>query len=1433
MDTPHQAPGIIGRMPLILIIVTTLIALSASLASLLSGWLTIFQNLFYIPIILACYYYTRRGFSFSVLLSCTYFLLMLFASQDPVVLAGALVRVAIFIVVAGVITYISTGRIRAEEGLRESEARYRNLFESSRDAIMTLEPPAWRYTSGNRSAMQMFMAKDEEEFSSREPWTYSPELQPDGRKSQEKGREMIETAMHNGSHLFEWTHRRNNGEIFPATVLLSRVDLAGKVFLQATVRDITDRRQAEEQLRESEKKYRDFFTTSRDPVFITSPDGRWIDFNDSALEMFGYSSREELMSLPVAALYENPEDRRALMQRIETNDYVRDYPVRLTRKDGRVIDTLVTSVPLRGEDGVVTSFIGSIRDITDLRRAEERISHLNAVLRAIRDVNQLIAKETDRDRLLQGACQSLVETRGFGSAWIVLLDTSGRLITYEKAGIGEEFAAIVEPMTRGVLPECGRMAMARPEIWTADCTGDDCHHCPLVPGCPLTGGMAMRLEHGGKVYGFISVSVPARVVLDEEEKRLFKEVSTDIAFALYGLNTEADRRRAEEALAGSEERFRSYFESSPVGIFITDSRGRYLAVNPVACLWTGYSQEELLQLTIPDILDASSVKSGTEAFQRLIETGRSTTEAVFVRKDGTRFSMVVDAVRVHPDECIGFCRDITDLKQAEEALRKSEERYRELFESMSSGVAVYQAIDDGNDFVFKDFNRAAETIEEIQREDLIGRRVTEVFPGVTESGLLSVIQRVWRTGDADFLPELVYRDSRVRESWREAWVYRLPGGDIVAVYNDISGRKRAEEEIVFKNTLLETQQETSIDGILVVDSAGRIISYNSHFVAMWGISQEIIDSRSDERAIQAVLDSLADPEGFLKQVRFLYDHPQEKSREEIALKDGRVFDRYSAPMFGPGRAYYGRVWYFRDITDRRQAEHQVRMNAARNTVLLRLHMMGATASEQEILHFAMEGSLEITGSRFAFAGLINDDESEMTIHAWSKDVMEQCTITDKALVFPVKDLGILGECIRQRSPLIINEYTGPHPAKHGYPAGHVPIHRFMMVPLFDEDRIVAVAAVANKETEYTEDDTDAIARLYYRMWEIIARRRAEEALRDSEEQFRVIFHNQQTGLLMIDPASHRIMDANATALSMIGAPREDVVGRICHNFICPAEEGKCPVTDLGQVIDRSELILITKSGDRVPVLKSVNLITMKGKQLIIDSFIDITDRKRAEEALYLVNKKLQLMSSITRHDILNQLTILRGYLDLSGSYLTDPVRLQEYLEREERAAATIEAQIRFTRDYQDLGLQAPSWQSVSLNIEKAIAIIPMGTIRVEMMGSDVEIFADPLCEKVFFNLIDNAIRHGGDRMTTIRFSSRESEHGMTIVVEDDGAGISPADRKRLFERGFGKNTGLGLFLSREILSITGITITETGTEGQGARFEIAVPRGAYRNRKGT
>ena len=225
---------------------------------------------------------------------------------------------------------------------------------------------------------------------------------------------------------------------------------------------------------------------------------------------------------------------------------------------------------------------------------------------------------------------------------------------------------------------------------------------------------------------------------------------------------------------------------------------------------------------------------------------------------------------------------------------------------------------------------------------------------------------------------------------------------------------------------------------------------------------------------------------------------------------------------------------------------------------------------------------------------------------------------------------------------------------------------------------------------------------------------------------------------------------------------------------------------------------------------------------------EINSRLDASQNTYeIANKKLNLLSGITRHDIKNQLIALLGFVELSKQKTTDAEMLH-FIDREETAAKNIQRQIEFTKNYEDIGVRAPQWQNIGILVKALYSVVPDLQIETSPKLDMVEIFTDPLLAKVFENLIDNSIRHG-ERVKHITFSTMQYSMGdIALVYEDDGTGIHETDKERIFEKGFGKNTGLGLFLSREILSITGLRMKESGTYGEGARFEIIVPRDKYR-----
>ena len=220
---------------------------------------------------------------------------------------------------------------------------------------------------------------------------------------------------------------------------------------------------------------------------------------------------------------------------------------------------------------------------------------------------------------------------------------------------------------------------------------------------------------------------------------------------------------------------------------------------------------------------------------------------------------------------------------------------------------------------------------------------------------------------------------------------------------------------------------------------------------------------------------------------------------------------------------------------------------------------------------------------------------------------------------------------------------------------------------------------------------------------------------------------------------------------------------------------------------------------------------------------DITERKRIEEALRKANRQLNLLSSITRHDILNGVNASLLYVDEAEKRCKEP-EITDKLQKTKSTIEAIQSQIEFTRVYEELGSHEPQW--VQLDAIMPRSFLPASfTLIADLQG--LSILADPLLEKVFFDLLDNSVRHG-QSVTEIRVSAHEINDTLIVVWEDNGAGIIEEEKEKIFEREFGKNTGFGMFLVREILSLTDISITETGVPGEGARFEILVPKGMYR-----
>jgi signal transduction histidine kinase len=227
------------------------------------------------------------------------------------------------------------------------------------------------------------------------------------------------------------------------------------------------------------------------------------------------------------------------------------------------------------------------------------------------------------------------------------------------------------------------------------------------------------------------------------------------------------------------------------------------------------------------------------------------------------------------------------------------------------------------------------------------------------------------------------------------------------------------------------------------------------------------------------------------------------------------------------------------------------------------------------------------------------------------------------------------------------------------------------------------------------------------------------------------------------------------------------------------------------------------------------------------------DKKTIDELREKVNflqKKLQIVGSITRHDVLNQLTAIVGYNELLGMMVVDP-KFRNFLDKERLALDKIRRQFQFAKDYQNIAADPPRWQNIRNLANRVAEEFDLHGIRITADTGAASVLADPLFDRVFYHLFDNALRHG-ETVTTITISLRETGPAGLILVENNGLSIPATDKEKIFERGYGKGTGWGLFLAREILAATGMTIAETGEPGKGVCFEIALPPGSFRLQEG-
>ena len=432
------------------------------------------------------------------------------------------------------------------------------------------------------------------------------------------------------------------------------------------------------------------------PIVVWDPDRKITIFNKAFEKMSG-KGEAEVLGRPLEVLFPKESCSESLVKiEISREQYWENVEIPILHNDGRIREALWNSANIYAEDGkTLIATIAQGQDITERKRAEGKVKHLNAVLRAIRSVNQLILREKDRDRLLQGACDNLIETRGYYSAWIALLDEGGRPVTTAEAGLGARSSPMTERLGHGKLPRCAGEALKQSGVVAITDPASECTGCPLSGEHAGKSGMAIRLKYGEVVHGILSVSIPAELAEDAEEQSLLIEIAEDIAFALHDIELIRQHELAEEALRESEEQYRAIFESATDAVLIFDLDGTIVEANPAAYAVYGYSHEEMIGLNGKDIVHPERYHLFEDFKEQVKTTGRFFAESVDMRKDGSAFDVEVRGTTFTfkgKPHLLAAVRDITERKRAEQERQKLEEQLRhsqkmEAIGRLAGGVA--------------------------------------------------------------------------------------------------------------------------------------------------------------------------------------------------------------------------------------------------------------------------------------------------------------------------------------------------------------------------------------------------------------------------------------------------------------------------------------------------------------------------------------------------------------------------------------------------------------------------------------------------------------------------------------------------------------------------------------------------------------------------
>ncbi|MBS3813264.1 PAS domain S-box protein, partial [Candidatus Bipolaricaulota bacterium] len=576
------------------------------------------------------------------------------------------------------------------------------------------------------------------------------------------------------------------------------------------------------------------------------------------------------------------------------------------------------SYPMKdAETGDVKGVVEFVRDITKRRKAVTRQRHLTSVLRSIRNVNQLLVKENERDKLIERVCDNLTEFRGYYNAWIALFDESNELVGSAQSGLGDSFAKMRRVLEEGGLPERVQNTLTQSGVIITEDSPSICKDCPLAEEYRGRTSLTVRLAYEGTVYGLLAVSIPNAFIDDEEEHGLIEEVAGDIAYGLHDIAVENDRRSARAELKTEKKKFQEIFNNAndPMYLHELDENGmpgKFVEVNDPACQALGYQREELLQVSPADIDATEARKDVPSIMKQLVDRGELTFEITHRTKDGNKIPVEISShvfTLEGKTRVLSIARDITARRKAEWELR----RQHMAMESSVDGMAI---LNEDEEYVY--VNEAHADIYGYDApEELIGRSWKVLYEGKQLKRFEEVVMpKLLEEGE--WCGEAMGKRKDGGKFPQEVSLTTLEGGGLICVVRDVTARKRAEKKLKENERRFRNYLERSPLGIFVADEKGNYVSVNRAAIRITGYKRnellgmnllELIPEEYRDEA-QANFQTLSEQEEASIEVPFIRKDGAKRywNVKSVKVSDGRF------------------LGFVGDITERRELEDQIKLD---------------------------------------------------------------------------------------------------------------------------------------------------------------------------------------------------------------------------------------------------------------------------------------------------------------------------------------------------------------------------------------------------------------------------------------------------------------------------------------------------------------------------